>query len=171
MMRQSLAETEGFRISFELPRPMSKASSQSGNIPHGGTNQPAYRPSDRFWPYVGVSEEPTAEELAILNPDLRRIVLGETSKPPFSVTVIFPRFDGDDYERAVELAKDSTEYFVSGTGSGTRHRARFRPHEALKLRALFELVGALDLCDVLIDDRAVPYARELWLPLFWFLIR
>jgi hypothetical protein len=24
---------------------------------------------------------------------------------------------------------------------------------------------------VLIDDRPVPYARELWLPLIWFLIR
>jgi hypothetical protein len=24
---------------------------------------------------------------------------------------------------------------------------------------------------VLIDDRPVPYARELWLPLLWFLIR
>jgi hypothetical protein len=23
---------------------------------------------------------------------------------------------------------------------------------------------------VLIDDRPVPYARELWLPLVWFLI-
>jgi hypothetical protein len=24
---------------------------------------------------------------------------------------------------------------------------------------------------VLIDDRPLPYARELWLPLVWFLIR
>ncbi len=26
-------------------------------------------------------------------------------------------------------------------------------------------------CDVLVDDQPMPYARELWLPLVWFLIR
>ena len=52
-----------------------------------------------------------------------------------------------------------------------RRRARFLPNEALRLRTLFELVGRLDACEVLVDDRPVPYARELWLPLFWFLIR
>ena len=36
---------------------------------------------------------------------------------------------------------------------------------------LFEIVGRLDASEVLIDDRPVPYARELWLPLVWFLIR
>ena len=35
---------------------------------------------------------------------------------------------------------------------------------------LFEIVGRLDACEVLIDDRPLPYARELWLPLMWFLI-
>jgi hypothetical protein len=29
----------------------------------------------------------------------------------------------------------------------------------------------MDATDVLIDDRPVPYTRELWLPLMWFLIR
>ena len=42
--------------------------------------------------------------------------------------------------------------------------------DALRLRTLFEIVGRLDACDVLIDDRPLPYARELWLPLMWFLI-
>jgi len=52
-----------------------------------------------------------------------------------------------------------------------RHRARFYPQDAAKLRELFEIVGRFDDCEVLIDDRPVPYARELWLPLLWFLIR
>ena len=38
------------------------------------------------------------------------------------------------------------------------------------LRTLFEIVGRLHACDVLIDDRPVPYAKELWLPLIWLLI-
>ena len=31
--------------------------------------------------------------------------------------------------------------------------------------------GEQPATDVLIDDKPVPYARELWLPLVWFLIR
>jgi hypothetical protein len=33
------------------------------------------------------------------------------------------------------------------------------------------LVGGFDSADVLIDDRPLPYARQLWLPLMWFLLR
>ena len=52
-----------------------------------------------------------------------------------------------------------------------RYRARFRPGDAARLRELFELVGGSEATEVLIDDRPVPYARQLWLPLVWFLIR
>ncbi len=57
-----------------------------------------------------------------------------------------------------------------GAGAARRHRARFYPNAARQLRSLFEIVGRLDACEVLIDDRPLPYARELWLPLVWFLI-
>jgi hypothetical protein len=146
-------------------------SSQPADTPPNDGGVSEYRPSDRFWPYVDVAEEPSDEELALLDPDLREVLLGHTSDRPFSVTLVFPSFDGPDYERAVELARASTEYRVTGSGSAMRHRARFLPSEALRLRTLFELVEWLDSCEVLVDDRAVPYARELWLPLIWFLIR
>jgi len=32
------------------------------------------------------------------------------------------------------------------------------------------MVGPRPGCEVLIDDRPVPYSRELWLPLVWFLL-
>jgi hypothetical protein len=41
----------------------------------------------------------------------------------------------------------------------------------MRLRDLYEIVAAVDGTDVLVDDRPMPYARELWLPLVWFLIR
>lgn len=130
---------------------------------------PVYRPSERFWPFVDLSEEPSAEELAALDPDLHEVLFGPTERP-FSVTLSFRRFDGDDYQRAVELARAAAEYREVGTGAALRHRARYFPEDASKLRDLFEVVGSYDECDVLIDDRPVPYARELWLPLVWFLI-
>ena len=129
-----------------------------------------YRPVERFWPYVALPEQPTAEELAALSPDLAEALFG-TRPGPFSVSIEFPRFEGPDYARAVDMARQSAEHVEIGTGALLRHRARFYPQDAAKLRDLFELVGRFDASEVLIDDRPVPYARELWLPLLWFLIR
>jgi len=127
------------------------------------------RPLERFWPYAEHPEEPTVDELAALDPDLHAALFGPRDLP-FSLTIVFPRFDGPDYDRAVELAKQSAEYREVGAGGALRHRARYFPGDVLALRDLFELVGRLDATDVLIDDRPIPYARELWLPLVWFLL-
>jgi hypothetical protein len=130
---------------------------------------PKYRPLERFWPYVELPEEPTLEELAALDPDLHAALFGPRDLP-FSVTLVFPPFDGPDYARALKMARASAEYREAGSGPDLRHRARFFPAEALALRDLFDLVGSREGCEVLIDDRPIPYARELWLPLIWFLL-
>ena len=131
---------------------------------------PDYRPVERFWPYVDLPEQPTDEELAQLNPELAEALFGRPPLP-FSVSLEFPVFDGPDYARALELARASAEYREIRTGPALRHRARFFPQDVARLRDLFDIVGRFDACDVLVDDRPVPYARELWLPLMWFLIR
>jgi hypothetical protein len=131
---------------------------------------PDYRPVERFWPYVDLQEHPSDAELAALSPELNEALFG-TPPLPFSVTLEFSPFEGEDYPRAIEMARASAEYREIGQGDRLRHRARFYPRDAVRLRALFELVGRFDATDVLIDDRPVPYARELWLPLIWFLIR
>ena len=76
---------------------------------------PDYQPQERFWPYVELTEEPTPEELAALDPDLRAALYGPADIP-FSFTLVFPRFEGPDYERAVEMARQSAEYREVGTG-------------------------------------------------------
>src|SRR5919108_1955029 len=124
---------------------------------------PAYRPLKRFWPYRELPEQPTDEELASLDPALAEALFG-TPRGPFSISLDFPPFDGPDYARALDLARASAEYREIGQGGALRHRARFYPGDALKLRTLFEIVGRFDACVVLIDDRPLPYARELWLP-------
>jgi len=131
---------------------------------------PEYRPVERFWPYVDLPEQPTDEELARLDPALAEALFG-TPRRPFSVSLEFPDFDGPDFGRALGLARASAELLEIGTPPRRRYRARFYSKDAPQLRDLFEIVGRFDGTDVLIDDRPVPYARELWLPLFWFLIR
>ena len=131
---------------------------------------PKFRPLERFWPYAELPEQPTDEELAAIDPDLHEALFGASSRP-FSITLVFPLLDTPEFDRALELARQSAEYRETGDGSGRRHRARFWSSDAARLRDLFQIVGPFDATEVLIDDRPVPYARELWLPLMWFLIR
>jgi hypothetical protein len=131
---------------------------------------PKYRPLERFWPYAEIPEQPTDEELAALNPDLYEALYGARQRP-FSITLVFPRLDVPQFEEALAIARASAEFRETGAGDAHRYRARFWSADAARLRDLFHIVGHADLTDVLVDDRAVPYARELWLPLVWFLIR
>ena len=130
---------------------------------------PAHRPGDSFWPYVDVPEEPTPEELAALDPELHDALFGRTERP-FSITLSFRPFDGPDGERALALAR-AADYRAAGSGEALRHRARFSPNDAEKLHELFQLVDRRGECEVLIDDRPVPFARELWLPLVWCVLQ
>lgn len=130
---------------------------------------PNYRPRERFWPYADLSEQPTEDELTALDPDLRVALYGP-AEMPFSYTLVFPRTDAPDFEQAVALARDSAEYREVGSGESFRIRARFLPSDVERLRDLFAIVGRYEGCEVLVDDRPLPYARELWLPLTWFLL-
>jgi hypothetical protein len=127
------------------------------------------QPLERFWPYAEHPEQPTPEELAALDPDLHAALFGPRDLP-FSITIVFPKFEGENYSRAVDLARQSAEYRELGAGDDVRHRARFFSRDVLQLRDLYQLTGPLPGTEVLLDDRPVPYARELWLPLVWFLL-
>ena len=130
---------------------------------------PKHRPLERFWPYAELPEQPTDAELAAMDPDLHEALFG--AKPrPFSITLVFPSLEVPEFDRALELARASAEFRETGSGAARRFRARFWSSDAARLRDLFQIVGGADATDVLIDDRPVPYARELWLPLVWFLL-
>jgi len=133
------------------------------------TDSPKYRPLERFWPYADLPEQPTDEELAALDPDVFEALFGARPRP-FSITIVFAPFEGPDADAALALARASAEFRETGSGAERRYRARFWSTDASKLRDLFHLVGPIATTDVLIDDRPVPYARDLWLPLVWFLI-
>ena len=133
----------------------------------GGPGLPAGR---AFLALRGFAGTALRRELAQLDPALAEALFG-TPRRPFSVSLEFSTFHGLEFERALAMASASAEFRPVGAGPAMRYRARFYPQDALRLRNLFEIVGGLDATDALIDDRPVPYARELWLPLLWFLIR
>lgn len=128
-----------------------------------------HRPLERFWPYAELPEQPTDAELAALDPDLQEALFGANPRP-FSLTLVFPALDVPDFPRALTLARQSAEFRETGAGPAHRYRARFWSSDATRLFELFRIIGGADATEVLIDDRPVPFARELWLPLVWFLL-
>jgi hypothetical protein len=130
---------------------------------------PKFRPLERFWPYAELSEQPTDEELASLDPDLHEALFGSTGRP-FSITLVFPALEHPEFARALDLARGAAEFRETGAGETHRYRVRFHSSDAARLRDVFQVVGTVHATEVLVDDRPVPYARELWLPLVWFLL-
>jgi hypothetical protein len=123
----------------------------------------------RFWPYADLPEQPTPEELAAMDPDLHEALFGAQQRP-FSITIVFPELDVPDFSRALQLARGAADFRETGNGEARRYRVRFLSSDAVRLRDVFQIVGPSDATEILIDDRPVPYARELWLPLVWFLL-
>jgi hypothetical protein len=134
-------------------------------------DEPVHRPLERFWPYAELSEQPSEGELAQLHPELREVLFGAPVLP-FSISIVCPAFAGEAADRAVAMARAADEYVEFVEEGRVRHRARFFPGaRPIDLRNLWDAVHQVEGTDVLLDDRPVPYARELWLPLVWLLIQ
>ena len=132
--------------------------------------QPKVRPLERFWPYADLPENLSADELAALDPDLHDALFDARPDRPFSITLVFAHLDLPDFPRALELARQSPGFRETGTGPRARYRARFLTADAARLREVFSVVGRSHATEILVDDQAVPYGRELWIPLVSFFI-
>lgn len=89
---------------------------------------------------------------------------------PFRIGLRFPAFDGPQGERAAALARRSPVHREEPGRDGAVHHAAFDAGDARVLRDLFEVVKDRPGTEVLVDGRKVPYAHELWLPLFWMFV-
>lgn len=101
-------------------------------------------------------------------PDEMADVLYPGRRPrPLRVGVLFDAFGGPNYPRALELARRSAVFRDVQEGRQQRHYAAFDADEARTFHELYQIVGPIHTTEVLVDGRRVPYARELWLPLYW----
>lgn len=90
---------------------------------------------------------------------------------PFRIGVRFARFDDPACERALALARQSPVFREQQAAEGpVYYEAAFDAGAARTLRDLFELVRGRAGTDVLVDGKGIPYAHELWLPLFWIFL-
>jgi len=114
---------------------------------------------------------PRAEEnISHLSDEMADLLYPGRRPRPFRLGLSFPEFEGPGYERAVGLARRSSQYREEGAAGERVHHAAFDPGEARALRDLFEQVRGIPGTEVLVDGKKAPYGHELWLPLFWIFV-
>jgi len=86
---------------------------------------------------------------------------------PLRLGLRFDAFGGPNYPRALELARRSPVYRELEEHGQPRHEAAFDADQVRTLHELYQVVGPIHTTEVLVDGRRWPYARELFLPLFW----
>jgi hypothetical protein len=122
--------------------------------------------ADRL-PRVVPKEE---SDISSLSDEMSDLLYPGRRPRPFRLGVRFLPFDEPNYSKALSIARQSPAYGERQTPDGLVHEAHFEAGAARTLRDLFELVRGRPGSDVLVDGRKVPYAHELWLPLFWIFI-
>lgn len=124
------------------------------------------------------------EDISHLDAEMVEILYPARASNEFTVTLVFgppvprPETSQDEqardlasYERAVAIAEKAPAYRRDGRDRTLRHFATFGIDQVETLHELFSLVGEKPGSEVLIKGKRVPYARELWLPFFWFFVR
>jgi hypothetical protein len=123
--------------------------------------------ADRLPPVVPEQEK----DISHLSDEMADLLYPGRRTRPFRMGVVFDAFGGPNYPRALELARRSQVYRETQDGATLVHSAEFESREARVLRELYEIVGPITGTEVTVAGRRVPYARELWLPLFWLFLR
>jgi hypothetical protein len=101
--------------------------------------------------------------LRILNP-----TGGMCADKEFKITVRFQKHTSDKYREAVELARKNKYFTEEGEGDFYKIYASFYPQDADALYRIFELVKEQETTKIYLNNKSIPYIRELWLFLMWF---
>jgi hypothetical protein len=110
------------------------------------------------------------QDISHLSDEMADLLYPGRRPRPFRMGVSFDAFAGPNYPRALELARRSPVYAETRRGETVTHHASFEAKDVRVLRDLYDIVGPITGTEVTVDGRRVPYARELWLPLFWIFL-
>jgi hypothetical protein len=123
--------------------------------------------ADRLPPVVPKEED----DISHLSDEMADVLYPGRRPRPFRMGVVFQDVPGAAGDKARALARAADVYKEEPGRDGPAHRAEFGTGSAARLRDLFLQVGDRPGTEVLVDGKRVPCARELWLPLFWILVR
>jgi hypothetical protein len=110
---------------------------------------------------------PEEQDISHLSDEMADILYPGRRRRPFRMGIVFEAFEGADLALALELARRSPVYRESQEEGRVRHQAAFDASAAEAFRDLYQLVGHRPGTEVLVDGKRVPYAREIWMPLYF----
>jgi len=99
---------------------------------------------------------------------LENILFPKRTGHEFKVTVRFQKFISRDYPEALAIAKRNQHFMEEGEGDFHTVYASFYPADVDDLHALYDLVKDQATTRIYLNNRYIPYTRDLWLFLFWF---
>lgn len=112
---------------------------------------------------------------ATLPSELARALYPDQSAEPFRITVLYPALAGAAAQAAGKLETAAVSHQVEPPameGEPPMHRTTFSLQQVEEFHELYHLVenaGGDGNIELLLNGKAVPLARELWLPLLWTL--
>ena len=110
------------------------------------------------------------KDISHLSPAMVEILYPDRASREFSFTVVFGPSEDPAYPEAVQIAERAPRYRQEGADRWLRHFATYKLDHVEELHKLISIVSEHPSCDILVNDKKVPYARELWLPFFWFFL-
>ena len=122
--------------------------------------------ADRL-PRVVPKEE---QDISQLSDEMADLLYPGRRPRPFRIGVRFDRFDGPGWGQALALAQKSPVYREEPGRDGPSYHAAFDASAARTLLGLFEIVKERPDLELRVDGKKLPYAHELWLPLFWMFV-
>lgn len=123
-------------------------------------------------------------DISHLDDRMVEILYPERASKEFTITLVFssPRIRRGEsetqrserqskFDKAVALAHKAAGYRVDSSSEPPRHHVRYGVDQVNALLESFTLIEDDPDAEVLVKDKKVPLARELWLPFFWFFVK
>jgi hypothetical protein len=118
--------------------------------------------ADRLAPVV----EHVEEDISHLPPAMAQEVYPGRVTGAFRMGLQFERFGGQNYPRAVALARQGQAYSEAQVGDTLTHRATFEAAQAREFFDLYRIVRQVPSTRVVVNDVELATAAQVW-PLFY----
>lgn len=109
-------------------------------------------------------------DISQLSDEMAELLYPGRRPRPFRIGLRFEHFDGPGLAPALALARQSPVYREEPGRERPSYHAAFDAQAARTLLGLFEIVKERPDLELRIDGKKLPYAHELWLPLFWIFV-
>ncbi len=121
--------------------------------------------ADRLVPVV----EHVEQDISHLSDEMADALYPGRVRRPFRMGLVFEAFGGDNYPRALEIARRAPVYREVQSGETVEHHVTYDAAHAQDFFELYRIVRLIPSHQVVVNGRAVGAGRTLWPLLFGIL--